>query len=502
VKQSTTENEIGQSTRNSNRTDLAGTIVVHQTNEFIHQIPFPWTSKQDSGDGTENERHGSKTSTRQCGRLPSGPVADVGRNLLIRCMKMKGFSEDGVNQLFKRQRFNTVKIDFYSLALLQDWIDIERITTEEMMQRNAEVILTEVIAFHTRQNNSVASAKSHKACLTTMLSLIYKENLASSTTSKLINKALANATIPHRRYQNIWNIQILFNHWRQSKQNKYLSSYDIRVKIASLLMSACFFRPNEIAEIRLKFSNVDKTENQASLKLAPKQANAIETYEVYEIDNESLSSKLAIYEWIDRIKKQFPKGTVFLLWHKGFNKPTTTKDVSLQLTKLLRELKIVGASAYSIRHSAITELAKLGIPERDLATFTHNSQNSRTVQQYYIFASSIRANEIARQLTNNPGQDNERVMICYPRISPYLTSGPPKICIPTRGEMEIRREFPRELKDRTSWMMPQVGWSAWNDNDEIRTLLCQSLISWIQRILDKEMLSTSCVDEYEEEINE
>ncbi|KAA6380440.1 MAG: hypothetical protein EZS28_024032, partial [Streblomastix strix] len=307
----------------------------------------------------ENERQGSKASTRQCGRLPSGPVADVGRDLLMRCMQMRGFSEDGVNLLFKGQRFNTVKRDFYSLSLLQDLLDIERITIEEMLKKDAEVILTEVIAFHTRQNNSVASAKSHKACLTTMLSLIYKENLASSTTSKLINKALANATIPLRRYQNIWNIQILFNHWRQSKQNKYLNNYDLQVKMASLLMSICFFRPNKIAEIRLKFSNVNKSENQASLRLAPKQANAIETYEVYETDNEELSPKLAIYEWIDRLKKQFPKGKDFLLWHKGFNKPTTTKDISLQLTKLLRELKIIGASAYSIRHSATTELAKL-----------------------------------------------------------------------------------------------------------------------------------------------
>ncbi|KAA6370205.1 MAG: hypothetical protein EZS28_034267, partial [Streblomastix strix] len=56
------------------------------------------------------------------------------------------------------------------------------------------------------------------------------------------------------------------------------------------------------------------------------------------------------------------------------------------------------------------ELAKLGIPERDLATFTHHSKNSRTVQQYYIFASSIRANETARQ-------GNEL-------LSPYLLISP------------------------------------------------------------------------------
>ncbi|KAA6362013.1 MAG: hypothetical protein EZS28_042461 [Streblomastix strix] len=100
-KQGTIENEKGQSIGNSNSTDLAGTIVVHQTKEFIHQIPFPWVSRQDSGDGIENERQGSKASTRQCGHLPSGPVADVGRDLLMRCMQMRGFSEDGVNLLFK-----------------------------------------------------------------------------------------------------------------------------------------------------------------------------------------------------------------------------------------------------------------------------------------------------------------------------------------------------------------------------------------------------------------
>ncbi|KAA6329998.1 MAG: hypothetical protein EZS28_053549, partial [Streblomastix strix] len=143
IKQCITEDETRQSAGNSNSTDLAGTIVVHQIKEFIHQIPFPWTSRQDSGDGTENKRQGSKTSTRQCGRLPSGPVADVGRDLLMRCMKIRGFSEDVVNLLFKRQRFNTVMRDFYSQALLQDWLDIERITIEEMMKKDAEVILTE-----------------------------------------------------------------------------------------------------------------------------------------------------------------------------------------------------------------------------------------------------------------------------------------------------------------------------------------------------------------------
>ncbi|KAA6376862.1 MAG: hypothetical protein EZS28_027612 [Streblomastix strix] len=384
----------------------------------LNDLGTHFHNAQNPGDGTVNEGQGSKTSIRQCGRLLSGPVADVGRDLLMRYMKMRGFSEEEVNLLFKGQRFNTVKRDFYSLALLQDWLHIERITIDEMMKKDAEVILTDVIAFHTRQNNSVASAKSHKACLTTMLSLIYKKNLASSTTSKLINKALANATIRLRRYQKIWNIQILINQWRQSKQNKYLNIYDSQVKIASLLLSICFFRLNEIVEIRLKFSNVNKTENYASLRLAPKQANAIETNEVYETDNEKLSPKLAIFEWIDRLKKQFPKGTDFLLQHNGFNKPTTTKNISLQLTKLLRELKIVGASAYSIRHSATTELAKL-------------EQMTQIGNQQVIQAKIMK--DQTRYLNKEVRQGENGVTSYYPRLlwrqgndllSPYLLISP------------------------------------------------------------------------------
>ncbi|KAA6355336.1 MAG: hypothetical protein EZS28_049136, partial [Streblomastix strix] len=51
-------------------------------------------------------------------------------------------------------------------------------------------------------------------------------------------------------------------------------------------------------------------------------------------------------------------------------------------------------------------------------------------------------------------------------------------------------------------VMLKQSWTARKDNDEIRTLLCQSLISFVQWIIDKEMLSASCIDEYEVVIDE
>ncbi|KAA6355548.1 MAG: hypothetical protein EZS28_048924 [Streblomastix strix] len=83
IKQVATENEIRQSISNNNSTDLGETIVVHQTKEFIHQIPFSWIIRENSGDGTENEKQELQALSRQCGHLPSGPVADDGRDLLM-----------------------------------------------------------------------------------------------------------------------------------------------------------------------------------------------------------------------------------------------------------------------------------------------------------------------------------------------------------------------------------------------------------------------------------
>ncbi|KAA6383571.1 MAG: hypothetical protein EZS28_020901 [Streblomastix strix] len=74
-------------------------------------------------------------------------------------------------------------------------------------------------------------------------------------------------------------------------------------------------------------------------------------------------------------------------------------------------------------------------------------------------------------------------------VSPYLTSGPPKICIPIRGETGIRRKFAKELKDLTSGMSLKEGWSAWNDNAEKRTLLFQCLISLIMDYRQRKVVS-------------
>ncbi|KAA6377625.1 MAG: hypothetical protein EZS28_026847 [Streblomastix strix] len=118
-------------------------------------------------------------------------------------------------------------------------------------------------------------------------------------------------------------------------------------------MSIFYFRLSETAERRLKFSNNNKTENQVSLRLAPERANAIETYKVHETENEN-----QVQNW------QFMNGLID--YRNNFR-------------------KITGASAYTIRHLAITELVKLDVTERNLATFIHYNQKFAYLSSNTVF---------------------------------------------------------------------------------------------------------------------
>ncbi|KAA6402786.1 MAG: hypothetical protein EZS28_001696 [Streblomastix strix] len=74
-----------------------------------NQDPFPWIIIENYVEKIKNERHSSKAFINKCEHQPSGPVADIGRDLLKRCMKMKGFSEEEVNLLFIEQKVSNVR---------------------------------------------------------------------------------------------------------------------------------------------------------------------------------------------------------------------------------------------------------------------------------------------------------------------------------------------------------------------------------------------------------
>ncbi|KAA6323324.1 MAG: hypothetical protein EZS28_054327, partial [Streblomastix strix] len=92
-----------------------------------------------------------------------------------------------------------------------------------------------------------------------------------------------------------------------------------------------------------------------------------------------------------------------LFWQPD-GQPADKRRISLWLNSLLREIGIRGATAYSFKHAASTELARQGLDTTKLNIFTHHSVFSKAAGNYYIYAANAGINDIASQLVGSHGQ--------------------------------------------------------------------------------------------------
>ncbi|KAA6364169.1 MAG: hypothetical protein EZS28_040304 [Streblomastix strix] len=150
----------------------------------------------------------------------------------------------------------------------------------------------------------------------------------------------------------MWDIRQLFDYWRSRSDDKDLSDTEIQTKFASLLLSICFIRINETAEINLTVSNINCRNQIAALCISTKANNSIEQYEIR---------------------------------RTGDLKDDDKRRISLWLNSLLREIGIHGATAYSFKRATLIELAGQGLKTTKLNIFTHHSVFSRAASNYYIY---------------------------------------------------------------------------------------------------------------------
>ncbi|KAA6361297.1 MAG: hypothetical protein EZS28_043177 [Streblomastix strix] len=67
-------------------------------------------------------------------------------------------------------------------------------------------------------------------------------------------------------------------------------------------------------------------------------------------------------------------------------------------------MDIKGKQIYSFRHSAATQLVIMGLDETLSNTYTGHVRNSKSINEYYVFAERLKDNEIATKLSDTRGQ--------------------------------------------------------------------------------------------------
>ncbi|KAA6363233.1 MAG: hypothetical protein EZS28_041241 [Streblomastix strix] len=246
------------------------------------------------------------------------------------------------------------------MGVFEDWMKKKNYTVQDIMNQKIPSIHTELMTWLTRtRKTKPSSAKHHTSILNTMLSLIFGTVQVSTTVQRLITHAISNHQVNNPRYGSTWDINQLFEHWRERPESKLLSNEELQVKLASLLMSLCFVRMEEMANIDLSVSIIDDQEQRAAVCIPPKQSFKRERYDVRKTDESKVCPTETFFVWLTRLREHFqqsPTNFIHLFWTENW-KRADQRYISTHHERLVQTLGVQNATANSIRHASSSPIA-------------------------------------------------------------------------------------------------------------------------------------------------
>ncbi|KAA6390317.1 MAG: hypothetical protein EZS28_014158 [Streblomastix strix] len=352
---------------NHDSTLVARSNMVHTLTNRQQQIPYSWRELSDSEPGEGDDKKEGHTTTRKNRSIPHGSRIEQGRKLLTEFLGNINMTRETQQMIIDGQKCNTQKKCMQAMGVFDDWMKEKNYTIENIMNQNIPFIHTEFMTWLIRtRKTKPSSVKHHVSIFNTMLSLILGTKQISTTATLDINQ--------------------LFEHWRERPKSNLLSNEEKQVKLASLLMSLCFVRMEEMANIDLSVSIIDDQEQRAAVCIPPKQSKKRERY--------------------DAKRTQDPRGCpteTFFNW-----KQADQRYISTRFERLVQTLEVQNTTANSNRHAYSTELA---------------AQDSKINKVFYNFAVNKEQDSIASTLVNNHGEKQATQIILKQRGGARVSEG-------------------------------------------------------------------------------
>ncbi|KAA6365658.1 MAG: hypothetical protein EZS28_038816 [Streblomastix strix] len=317
-------------------------------------------------------------------------------------------------------------------------------TVQNIIDQKMPFILTEFMTWLTRtRKTKPSSAMHHTSILNTMLSLIFGTVQVSTTVQRLTTHAISNHQINNPRYGSTWDINQLFEYWRERPESNLLSNEELQIKLASLLMSLCFVRMEEMANIDLSVSFIDDIENRAAVCIPPIQSVQRERYDVRKTEEPKVCPTETLFVWLTRLREhlqQRPTNIIHLFWTENW-KQADQRYICTRLERLVLTLGVQNATANSIRHASSTELAAQGFDGRTINVFTHHTSDSNMNKKFYFFAVNKEQDSIASALVKNHGEMHATQIISKQRDEARVSEGDGLQQSPSGDDLQL---FPQE----------------------------------------------------------
>ncbi|KAA6393433.1 MAG: hypothetical protein EZS28_011042, partial [Streblomastix strix] len=375
------------------------------------QILYSWRELSDSEPGEGDEKDEGHVTTRKNRGIPHRPRVDQGRKLLTEFLDNINMTKETQQMIINGQKFNTQKKQIQTMRVFDDWMKEKNYTIQDIKNQKIPFIHIEFMTWLIRtRKTKPSSAKHHASILNTMLSLIFGTVQVSTTEQRLTTHAISNHQINNPRYGSTRDINQLFEYWRERPESNLLSNEEQQTKLVSLLMSLCFVRMEERANIDLSVSIIDDQERRAAVCIPPKQSIQRERYDVRK------------QKTVEKHFQQSPKNFIHLFWTENW-KQADQKCISTRLKKLVQILGVQNATANSIRHASSTEVAAQRFDGRTINCFTHHTPDSKMNNRFYVLAVNKEQDSIVSALVKNHGEKQATQIISKQRGGARVSEG-------------------------------------------------------------------------------
>ncbi|KAA6366431.1 MAG: hypothetical protein EZS28_038043 [Streblomastix strix] len=168
-------------------------------------------------------------------------------------------------------------------------------------------------------------------------------------------------------------------------------------------------RPAEIEGISLRYSVIYEQTDKVDLRLQPKTKSGLHTHKLPKTRDRIVCPRATFFDWLKKIDNKHGRSIRenkygALWWNEDITILAKRDKISFRLKILLELMGIKGKQVYSFRHSAATQLVVMGQDETLLNTYTGHARNSKSTNDYYVFAERLKDNEIATKLSDTRGQ--------------------------------------------------------------------------------------------------
>ncbi|KAA6386528.1 MAG: hypothetical protein EZS28_017943 [Streblomastix strix] len=168
-------------------------------------------------------------------------------------------------------------------------------------------------------------------------------------------------------------------------------------------------RPAEIEEISLRHSVICEQTDKVDFRLQPKTKYELHSHKLPKTRDRTVCPRASFFDWLKRIDNKHGRSTRdikygALWWHQDIIIPAKRGQIQLRLKKLQNVMDTKGKQVYSFRHSAATQLVVMGLDETLLNAYTGHARNSKSTNEYYVFAERLKDNELATKLSDIRGQ--------------------------------------------------------------------------------------------------